>query len=50
MCSAFGGWKRALDAMGLELQAIVSHHEGCWERELGLLQEQLELLTAELSL
>ena len=28
MCSAFGGWKRVLDPMGLELQVVVSHHVG----------------------
>ena len=34
----------------LELQMVVSHPCGCWESNLGLLQEQQALLTNELSL
>ena len=50
MCvlGASGGWKRALDLLGLELQTVVSCHVGAGNP--GPLQEQPVLLTAKPSL
>nr|XP_042140348.1 uncharacterized protein LOC121832207 isoform X3 [Peromyscus maniculatus bairdii]XP_042140350.1 uncharacterized protein LOC121832207 isoform X3 [Peromyscus maniculatus bairdii] len=41
------GQKATLDPLELELQTIVSHHEGSGNQTLGRLQEQRMLLTAE---
>lgn len=38
VCSAHGGQERAVGALDLELQKVVSC--GCWEWNLGLLEEQ----------
>ena len=40
-----GGWKRASEPLELELQVVVSHHEGSGNLNTCPLEEQLELLT-----
>lgn len=42
--------KRALNLLEVELQMTVSHHVAAGNGNLGLLQEQQVLLTAEVSL
>lgn len=43
----YGGQKRVLDSMELELQLSVSYGCGSWESKVGLLQERMYSLTAE---
>ena len=40
MFGVCGGYKGMLDVLGLELQAVLSYHCGCWKPNQGLLQEQ----------
>lgn len=45
VCSALGGQKEALDPLELELEVIVGCLMWVWALILGLLEEQLALLT-----
>ena len=51
LSNAFGGQKRVLDPLELELQMVVSHHVGARNQTQVLCkQEQLVFLTSEPSL
>lgn len=47
---ALGGQKESTDLPGTEVMTSVTHHMECWTPNLGPLQEQQVLLTAEPSL
>lgn len=50
MSGAHGGLKRALNPLELELWMVYGPPCGCWESNLGLLQEQQIFLTSDPSL